>query len=239
MLSIVILVHNRPRLTRQALESLKVNTSGPYNLTVVNDGSGLETTLLLRDWFTSMQWPDRLFLREQWPSAGPGRARNYGIEASERQFGRLGLLYLCDNDCFFKPGWDQALLKCWNAPERAQARFIALGAYAHPFQQRGALISNPDAMAGHSIAPLEALGLFSWLMEWGTWDKYGPFLPSAEVNGSEDWEYCQRIRRDGGKVGVVEPALVVNCGITSSDGRLCPGAAHLWEQQIPDGVILE
>jgi len=32
---------------------------------------------------------------------------------------------------------------------------------------------------------------------------------------------------------------VVNCGVTSSDGKLCPGAAYLWEQEIPEGVIVE
>lgn len=233
MLSIVMLVHNRPRLTRQVLESLERNTRTPFNLTVVDDKSEWETQKIV------LQCPLHPLAIRPERRMGPGAARNWGIEWSERAYGRPGLLYLCDNDCFFKPGWDQALLACWNAPERAQERFLALGAYAHPFQQRGALISNPDAMAGHSIAPLEALGLFSWLMEWGAWEKYGPFLPSAEVNGSEDWEYCQRIRRDGGKVGVIEPALVVNCGITSSDGRLCPGAAHLWGQDIPEGVIVE
>jgi GT2 family glycosyltransferase len=158
---------------------------------------------------------------------------------SEHFFGRPGLLYTTDNDSFHLPGWDETLLRCWNAPERAQERFEALGLYAHPYQHRGRLISNPSAMAGHSIAELEALGLFSWLMSWETWDQHGPFAPSPAVNGSEDWEYCQRIRKAGGKVGVVEPACVVNCGVTSSDGRPCPGAALLYDQAIPEGVVIE
>lgn len=240
MLSIVMLIHDRPRLTRQALESLAENTRRAFNLTVWDDGSSPENWQALSAAMSTIMWQQGAV---QWQhtanTRGPGVARNDAITASALAFGRSGLLYSSDSDAFFLSGWDETLLKCWNAPERAQERFEALGLYAHPFQRRGRLISNPGAMAGHSIAELDALGLFSWLMSWETWDKHGPFAPSPAVNGSEDWEYCQRIRRAGGKVGVVEPALVINAGVTSSDGKLCPGASLLWDQDIPPGVILE
>jgi glycosyltransferase involved in cell wall biosynthesis len=234
VLSIVMLVHNRPRLTRQALESLARNTRGPHHVLIVDDGSGDETRALCCAYAQCNTWD----LIVNVSAVGPGAARNQGIRQLAQRYDR-GLLYSADNDCWFGPGWDETLLKCWNAPERAQERFEALGAYAHPFQRRGRLISNPGAMAGHSIAELEALGLFSWLMVWETFDKYGPFAASPTVNGSEDWAFCQKIRAGGGRVGVVEPALVINCGIVSSDGKPCPGAALLYDQNIPSGVILE
>ncbi len=75
-------------------------------------------------------------------------------------------------------------------------------------------------------------------MEWETWSKYGPFEPSPTINGSEDWAMSQKIRRDGGMVGVLAKPVIVNCGVTGSDGKLCPGAATLWDQEIPAGVVL-
>ena len=67
----------------------------------------------------------------------------------------------------------------------------------------------------------------------------GTFDPAVKVNGSEDWNYCQRIKKAGGRVGVLEPAVVVNCGVTSSDGKPCPGAELLYQQNIPAGVRIE
>lgn len=231
MLNIVMLVHNRPRLTQQALESLVENTRGPFNLTIVDDGSSIETTTLcvglaLGRWhyvFNSAQ-------------LGPGPSRNIGIEASGLRFGKSGLLYLCDNDCWFSSGWDTALLEVWNSDLRRGMGFEAIGGYCHPYQQP---ISQIRATTEHSIAELQALGLFSWLMEWGTWDKYGPFLPAPSINGSEDWAFSQRIRLGSGRVGVVVPQLCVNCGATSSDGKPCPGALLLYQQKIPAGVVIE
>lgn len=235
MLNICMLVHNRPRLTRQALESLVENTQGPFNLTIADDDSGRDTVYMLWEWRKANSSVSSV-LGVTDMHLGPGKARNLGIEMSERVFGRKGLLYLCDNDCWFSPGWDTALLEVWNSDLRRGMGFEAIGGYCHPYQQP---ISQIRATTEHSIAELQALGLFSWLMEWETWDKYGPFLPAPSINGSEDWAFSQRIRLGSGRVGVVVPQLCVNCGATSSDGKPCPGAALLYQQKIPAGVVIE
>jgi len=235
VLNIVMLVKDRPRLTRQALESLVENTHGPWNLTIVDDDSSPETVYMLWDWRSRNRCIPSIIAAED-KHLGPGRARNFGISLSEITYGRTGLLYTTDNDSYHLPGWDKTLLEVWNSPLRRSEGFEAIGGYAHAYQRP---ISQIQATAGHSLNELAALGLFSWLMEWETYDKHGPFEPSTTINGSEDWAMSQKIRKAGGKVGAVTPALVVNCGVISSDGKPCPGAATLWEQEIPPGVILE
>lgn len=236
MLNIVLLVKDRPRLTRQALESIKDNTQErSYTLTVVDDQSRADTAKMMEDWLRAQGAFAGLYLRSK-EAMGPGVARNWGIEWSQKVFKRTGLLYTTDNDSYHLPGWDKVLLEVWNSPLRRSEGFEAIGGYGHSYQRP---ISQIQATAGHSLNELAALGLFSWLMEWETYDKYGPFEPSTTINGSEDWDYSQRIRKAGGKVGAVTPALVVNCGVISSDGKPCPGAVTLWEQEIPPGVILE
>lgn len=230
MLNIVMLVHNRPRLTRQALESLDLHTREPFTLTIVDDRSEQPTQEVLEDFNVRMR---PLIMRPK-ERMGPGAARNWGIGWSEQAFGRGDLLYLCDNDCYFSYGWDTPLLAAW--PLAASAGFRALGAYAHAYQRP---IRQFHAMAGYSVNELAALGLLSWLMAWETWDQFGPFEPSTTINGSEDWNYSQRIRKSGGMVGVLDPMTVINCGATSSDGKPCPGAATLYEQNIPAGVVIE
>jgi hypothetical protein len=75
-------------------------------------------------------------------------------------------------------------------------------------------------------------------MEWSTWDKYGKFndTPPGVVRFSEDWEYSQRIRKDGFKVATVLPPLIYPTGVTDSFGKVTPGS-ELFPR--PEGVIVE
>lgn len=224
-----MLVKDRPRLTRQALDSLVEHTIGDYRLTILDDQSAMETSELV----DSYQSKSCQIIHSRYQTLGPGRARNIAIDKASKA-GRGDLLYLCDNDCYFLPNWDAQLLAVW--PLAQAAGFQALGGCCHPYQLA---ITQNKATAEHSVNELAALGLLSWLMTWETWDHYGPFDPSPTINGSEDWLMSQKIRKAGGKVGVVSPAVVLNCGVTSTDGKQCPGAKMLWEQTIPAGVIVE
>lgn len=228
MINCVMLVSNRHRLTLQAIESFIVHTTTHYRLMIVDDYSSSETADML-DEFASESHDTIRVAHSRIARLGPGLARNIGIKKAE-QWGRGDALYLCDNDCYFLPDWDKQLLEAWELA-RYDDGFQALGGYCHPFQQRG--------KAFGPVRELEALGLLSWLMDWATWDALGTFDPAPKVNGSEDWNYCQRIRKAGGRVGVLEPAVVVNCGVTSSDGKPCPGAELLYQQNIPSGVLME
>lgn len=228
MINAVMLVHNRPRLTEQAICSFFRHITVRYRLLIVDDYSGAETADML-DEYAECNTSVRV-VHSRTARLGPGLARNIGIKKSD-QWGRGDVLYLCDNDCYFLPGWDTRLLNAWNFAKTLN--FWALGGYCHPFQQRG------QSHVNGLIRETEALGLLSWLMDWSTWDALGTFDPAVNVNGSEDWNYCQRIRKAGGRVGVIEPAVVINTGITSSDGKPCPGAGLLLGQAIPAGVVLE
>lgn len=232
-LSIVMLVHNRPRLTRQALESLAENTHGPFNLTIVDDGSEASAARAIERWQAERPGV-RSHLARHDKAIGPGGSRNAGIFVSETIFGRPGLLYLCDNDMYATPGWDTVLLAAW--PFAASVGFKAIGGCCHSYQRP---IRRFCDTTGHSVSEVAALGLLSWLMTWETWDALGSFEPSATINGSEDWLMSQKIRQAEGMVGVIDPMVVINCGATSSDGKPCPGAATLWEQAIPPGVVIE
>lgn len=233
ILNIVMLVHNRPRLTRQALESLEQNTVGTWNLTVVDDNSNWETMQMLTQWMTDRQWADHLYLHQIFPTLGPGRARNEGIKASERIFERSDLLYLCDNDFYALPGWDQILVNAFLEAEKH--RFKVLAGYCHPYNQT---VRSYQTEAG-TIHEKQAIGLLSTLMRWETYDMYGPYDPSPSINGSEDFAFCQKVKADGFKVGCVWPWVILNCGLTGSNGKYSPGAELIHEQNFPSGVIVE
>jgi glycosyltransferase involved in cell wall biosynthesis len=223
MTNVVMLVRDRPRLTEQCLRTLYETTpEDQFNLVIVNDGSGEDTYRLVLN-YTARK--DNCRVVSLFDSIGiVGWLRNTGIQASERYFGRGSRLYLSDNDVAFTPHWLREIENCWC---RSDAK--VLGGYRHPFHQPNLTrfgVDYTDAVAGYSM-----------LIAWGTWDRYGPFDSHAKgVCQSEDFAFCQKIIKDGGKVGYMREPVIAMCGITNSEGKSAIGSEHF--PRIP-GLIYE
>lgn len=239
-MNIAMIVHNRPRLTKQCIESLYATTKG-FSLSVVDDASDKETQNTLEE----MRKQYGFKLRTSYCNVGVGATRNESIEfALENKDGDL--IYVTDNDCFFLPLWKSILYLEFINAER-KYNFALLGAYNHPYnkpigwEKNGKGDVYESQFIGREIWSCYAVGSMSWLMGWETWDKYGPLTVTepGKIGSSEDHEFCQKIRADGKKVGCVNPPLILNCGRTNSLGQLSPGDDLLMQQKFPDGVIVE
>lgn len=239
MTNITMLVANRPRLLKQALDS--IGDLSQANLTIRDCWMNKEVSLIARAFGDEnvVSLLARAFGDENVAycpikePTGTGKARNQVIQISERTFGRGDYLYLSDDDVFFtRPDWLKVLIECY---EQSQNYGVAaVGAYNHPFN-----CPNLPPIAG-GVSEVYALSSQSMLMRWEVWDRFGPFCdtPAGKVCQSEDVDFSNRIRAAGFKVGVVSPALLVNCGITNSFGEKIPG----WEAvkaQCPEGVLCE
>ncbi len=233
------LVCNRPRLTQQALLSLGPTDDDVMTVTVSEDSKcNDETQKVLSDWYQSN--PKNRHLCGHTAEYGTGSLRNQVIAASEKYFNRGSHLYLSDNDVFFYPAIFEKLVPIYEYAWTLG--FKVLGAYNHPFHQP--INSTPVYGGGRAIISrvneVHALALQSMLMKWEVWDKYGPFddTPVGRVRMSEDVAFTNKIKADGGRIGVVSPALAVNTGITDSFGEKIPG----WEivqKEAPFGVYFE
>lgn len=224
MVNVTMLCANRPRLLRQALDSI-----GDYS----------EATLTIRD--AGMN-PSVIRIAEQaavWGAAvysgsdplGTGPARNECVRTSEQLFGRGHYLYLSDDDVYFtRPDWLSILVDTYENAKKSG--YVVLGGYNHPFNQ-------PNFFLG-GFYDCYHVASQSMLMSWDVWDEFGPFCdtPAGKVCQSEDVDFCNRIRAAGYKVGVISPALLVNTGITNSFGEKIPGW-ELVKSQCPEGVICE
>jgi GT2 family glycosyltransferase len=226
-------------LTKQALYSLGPTDDGVMNVTVSEDCKcDAETQKVLSDWYQSN--PKNRHLCGHTAEYGTGSLRNQVIAASEKYFGRGSYLYLSDNDVCFYPAVFEKLVPIYEYAWTLG--FKVLGAYNHPYHLPVSL--TPVYGGGREIISrikqVQALALQSMLMKWEVWDKYGPFTetPVGRVCMGEDVDFCHKILADGGKLGVVSPALAVNCGITNSFGEKIPG----WEmvmKEAPVGVFIE
>jgi len=231
MVNVTMLVHNRLKLTEQALTSL-YPSGHDMSVLVFDDASDGDTFDLLRQWNGADHGG---CVRGTVNSYGTGEARNKAIRHSEKIFFRGDYLYLSDNDVYFKPGWLRVLTLCYEfAWEHGYA---AIGAYNHPYHQP---VSTLPVYGSYVVHEVHALALQSMIMKWEVWDRFGPFCqtPPGKVCQSEDVDFARKITAAGLKLGVVSPALVVNTGITNSFGEKIPGW-ELVKAQCPPGVLCE
>jgi GT2 family glycosyltransferase len=97
-------VHNAPEYTWVCLESVLRHTEPPYDLVLVNDGSGAETTAILNQYAT--RHPHMRVLTN--PEAqGYTRAANQGLKASRSEY-----TVLLNSDTIVSPGWAERLIAC-------------------------------------------------------------------------------------------------------------------------------
>lgn len=238
MTNFTMLVCNRPKLTKQALESLE-GTPG-IKVTISEDRkSDLETSQIITVFQRLL--PECVVLGHT-ADYGTGALRNQVIAASEKYHGRGDYLYLSDNDVCFEPNWLKRLIHAYEAAQPWRVK--VLGAYNHPYHIPSSecvhILDPVSRTMVYKVHSVEALALQSMLMTWEVWDKYGPFndTPPGRVCMGEDVLFGNRIKEDGGKLGVISPPLMVNTGITNSFGDPIPGA-ELVKAQCPEGVFCE
>ena len=214
--NIVLLAHNREKLTRQTLLTLYKNTPQDlFNLTFIDDDSDHEESVTVPHIAKNS-----CTLRIEDSKGITGQARNLGVYWAEKYWGRGDYLYLSDNDVYFTPGWLYTMIETMETWKDSHTPLI--GGWNHPFLQPNLSVTMGN---GFCLKSHDAVTGASQLMRWETWDKYGPLDAHAKgVCQGEDWQFCQNIIKDGGRVGSIYPRVVFNCGLTNSFGVPSVGA---------------
>lgn len=209
LVSIVVLVYNRPELTRQTLDTL-ARTLGmsdiPYEVIVVDHASDRETKSVL-DEYTDLKI---VSLSE---NHGVGHGKNQGVAAA-----RGTHLYISDNDMYFLPGWLEALVEAHETYWEAKV----IGAFRHPFHGVYERIDRGGVRFEHSDQQVGS----SWFLSKHTWMTYGPLLEDVSY-GVDDVFFCNKISADKYWVGSIAPHRLIHCGLHNSDGRNSPGNVYL------------
>lgn len=157
---------------------------------------------------------------------GVGYSKNFAYEEQLKLDNDPDYLYFFDTDTFFTKNWLDKLVHCYNC---VSERFKILGGGCHPFllprEGESESVEYFDKnLNTFLINSTDALSGWSWLMYPEIFKKYGKLADnSVGVGKSEDWEYCQRIRNEGFKVGYIDPQIIGHCGLTDSEGKQIVG----------------
>jgi hypothetical protein len=233
MVSIVMIVKDRHRLTAQALESLYAHTDREsFNLTVVDDGStDFRTGRVLGRLFTL---PNATLLTINKSSHIVARAKNIGVAWSKQTFGKGDWLYLSDNDVYFMEDWLPQMIQIAESSEPES--FSLWGGQIHPFHQP--VLYGEEHRA--RMREYKILDGPSWLMRWDTWSCIGG-LQSNTAPGpcqSEEYPFCKALTDFEWRIGVIEPHVVLHTGLTNTDGKDAPGRKER-EAHRASGVLYE
>lgn len=253
MTNIVMLVRNRLRLTKQAIDSLYKHTDPTqFNLTVIDDESDdFRLIRLLYKIIDNNHGPatNATMVVAQHTAHVLSQLKNLGVYWSEQRWGRGDWLCLCDNDIYFKPGWLEQMIAA--ATHSFNDKYELLGGQSHPYHlphesilrfplpfKHG--VDRDGSMTYGLLTEHDCLAGTHWFMPWSTWDLYGPLdrTTAPGVCQSEDYAFTQRIRASGGRIGVVQPHVVIDTSLTQTDGQPCPGAAEKRARMV-EGVIYE
>lgn len=230
--NIVMLVRDRYRLTKQAIESLYAHTdNSAFSLCLVNDESeDFRVCNFMRGWSHTHSNCSVVEISNSWHVLS--QAKNLGVYWSEQRFGRGDWLCICDNDTYYLNEWLRIMID--RAEYSEKISFRLWGGQAHPFHTP---IANP---ADDGLTEHDCLAGTHWFMRWETWDIYGPFerTTAAGVCQSEDYAFTQSMRKLGARIGVIQPEVVIDTGITQTDGKPSPGA-DLKRERMIEGILYE
>jgi len=210
--AIILITRNRQKLTEQAINTLVKNTSKElYDLIVVDDGS--DKVNYLYNYKDQGIISDLVFTS----FGSPSKCRNIGAEIARKK--GYEYLYHTDNDMYFLPEWLEECHRAYN-----QSGLVIVGAYCHPFMQK-----NSDSEDYIGVNTVDAVSGNSWFISTKDYFSYG-LHETDGIMASEDWEMCQRIRKDGNFVVRLTPHKVLHCGVTNSRGEASVGADVMLEE---------
>lgn len=224
LVDIIIPIHNRPDHTAQTLQSLYGNTpKDAYNLYLIDDGSSYDTEVYLEKFYAEHETKIPVWLSRNEKAIGPAASRNAACKFITDMGQRSRFLYHSDNDVYFKADWLKVLIENYSVAKRQKV--LLLGGGCHPYLQNNRQFEGIETTY---IGIKDAVSGYSQLMEWDTWDTYGPFSDAnrneeKKIAGSEDWAFCQKIIKHGFLVGAVEPEVVIHTGQTNTYGEKATG----------------
>lgn len=189
-LSIIIPVHNRPELLREAIDSIVRQNLDSYQIIVCDDGSDTDIEAVCAEFNLS---GDQLKYSRTEDSQGAQVARNRGLSMAEGEF----VMFMDSDDVLAAEG-PKPLLEALGSDPELQYAYGKVSRVDQSLQELpgdvpvgSSFANDPVEIAGYHWHTMGAIYRKSYLELVGPWN--------VEMTGSQDWEYQARVKLAGGK----------------------------------------
>ncbi len=215
LVSIVTLSWNAPQYTKIALESIRTHTSEPYEVIVVDNGSGPETVSMLRE----IDDPHvRVIYNER--NRGFGGGNNDGIAVARGEF-----VVVLNNDVVVTDGWLDSLLDPFDripsvgvtAPRTNKIvgdQQVVDASYADIEGMHAYAARRRRSYARRGYLTDRAIG-FCLCIDRRVIEEIGGFDERFEMGNFEDDDFSVRVRAAGYEIYVCEDSFIHHFGSRS------------------------
>jgi len=211
--SVIVPVHNRPAMLRQAVESVLAQTYGNFEIIIVDDESTDDTPRVIEE----LRARDPRIGGLRRPNGGPGLARESGRLAAEGEF----IQYLDSDDVLLPRKLEVQVAALRTRPECG----VAYGRmrYRDPHGREIVCTWKPHDLVVDTLFP--SLLLARW------WETVSPLIrrtvadavgPWTDLRLEEDWEYDARVAATATRLAFVDEVLAEHRDHT--EGRLSHGS---------------
>ncbi|MDJ0765530.1 MAG: glycosyltransferase family 2 protein [Myxococcota bacterium] len=197
---LVMVTYNRLDFTRITLERLLKNTTLPFRLVILDNGSTDGTQDWLKANREGFPFIDKLFFFEE--NLGIGRALNNGMSYALSQSQRVGRI---DNDVLVPPRWLEDLTAVLESDLNPM---VVAGCITDDDVAKAQIRNSvPQHVAGLKVYAVDYAGGFLNLYRSDVFDQLG-FFPEYPLYGVEDGGLCKAAKGQGERVLVVDNVKV-------------------------------
>jgi glycosyltransferase involved in cell wall biosynthesis len=192
LVSTIIPVYNRPKLLREAVESVLNQTHRPIEIIIVDDGSTDDTPHVAD---TLVRYYPEVITVLHTSNNGPGLAREAGRQIANGEF----IQYLDSDDLLLPRKYEIQIKALRTNPDCG----VAYG-YTRLLDEKGNILAAPIKWTGRTLPTL-----FPWLLIDRWWNTHTPLWRKSvcdsighwsDMRMSEDWEYDARAGALGTKL---------------------------------------
>lgn len=217
LVSIVMLSWNAPEYTKTALESIRAYTAGEYEVIIVDNGSGSETTQWLHS-LIDTQTPDhRVRVIFNATNRGYAGGNNQAMAAARGEY-----VVLLNNDVVVTEGWLDGLLGAFDripalgisAPRSnivAGDQVVLDASYTNLDQMHQYAAGRRARYRGRGYMTDRAIGL-CLCIDRRVIEEIGGIDERFGVGNFEDDDFCMRVRAAGYRIHVCDDVFIHHFG---------------------------
>lgn len=210
LVSIVMLSWNAPQFTKMALESIRVHTREPYEIIIVDNGSGPETV----EWLRTLTDVRVIYNNTNRGYAG---GNNQAIAAAHGEY-----IVLLNNDVIVTDGWLESMLAAFDripglgvsAPRsnRVAGDQITTDAqYGSMDQMHAYAAKRRERFRGEGYLTDRAIGL-CLCIDRTVIEEIGGIDERFGAGNFEDDDFCMRVRAAGYRIFVCDDSFIHHFG---------------------------